>query len=1012
MITKEQGKEIIKKLVETFRDNILQYSQANYKEAHVRKEFIDKLFIAFGWDVNNEEGLSERYKEVISEDAIKISGKTKAPDYAFRIGGQRIFFVEAKKPSVNIKQDSEPAFQLRRYAWNSKIPISILTDFQEFVVYDCRIKPDPKDNAVVGRLIYINFEQYLERFDEIWNIFSKEAVLKGSFDRYIETNKGKKGTSEVDNEFLKEIETWRDNLAKNIALRNLNLSISELNYAVQKTIDRILFLRICEDRSIETYEKLKSIAEKPDIYKALLVYFKYADEKYDSGIFDFKSDKVTVSLEIDDKILKEIIINFYYPYSPYDFSVLNIEILGSVYERFLGKTIRLTGSHQAKVEEKPEVRKAGGVYYTPEFIVDYIVKNTVEKLIEGKSPKDIEKIRILDPACGSGTFLVRAYSCLLDYHLAYYLKNPVKYKKEIYQIKENQYFLTTEIRKKILLNNIFGVDIDPQAVELAKLSLLLKVLENETKESVNQQLKLFQERALPNLDNNIHCGNSVVDSSYFKQTTIVHDQEELSKINPFDWEDKQNGFGNILAEGGFDIVIGNPPYIKEYTNKEIFELVKRTNLNKYYQGKMDFWYIFMCHAIDLLKENGLHSFIAQNNWITSAGASILRNKVLTDSKILSFFDFNDFKVFKEASIQTMVFVLEKKKITKSYSLDYYKVLDKNVSKEELRNYLITGKDGNKIEHFKAKIYPQDSINKTITFNNSQFNEILDKILDKGKYKLTEKNVAQGIVTPQDNIIASHLDILKDDSIKKGDGIFVLKNDEIDTLKLAQKEKQIIKPFYTTEELFRYYGNQKNKLWVIYSGMEVRKNIDEYPQIKAHLDKFKKIITSDFGPYGLHRAREQRFFEGEKILSLRKTSQPYFTYTNFPCYVSQTYFVIKPEDINLKYLTGLLNSKLIHFWLKLKGKKQGEQLQVDKAPLLELPIYKPESKDEIKIQDEIVKTVDLIIEANKKLQNINLDSEKNLLEKQIKAFEEKIDDFLYILYKLNKDEQEIIKGSLK
>lgn len=1010
MITKEYGKEIIRKLVETFKDNIQQYSQAGYKEAHVRKEFIDKLFIAFGWDVNNEEGLSERYKEVISEDAIKIGGKTKAPDYAFRIGGQRVFFAEAKKPSVNIKQDSEPAFQLRRYAWNSKIPISILTDFQEFVVYDCRLKPDPKDNVVVGRLFYINFEQYLERFDEIWNIFSKEAVLKSSFDKYVETNKGKKGTSEVDNEFLKEIEKWRDNLAKNIALRNPNLSISELNYAVQKTIDRVLFLRICEDRSIETYEKLKTIAEKPDIYKALLVYFKYADDKYNSGIFDFKGDKVTVNLDVDDKILKEIITNLYYPYCPYDFSVLSIEILGSVYERFLGKTIRLTSSHQAKVEEKPEVRKAGGVYYTPEFVVDYIVKNTVGRLVGGKSPKEIEKIRVLDPACGSGTFLVRAYSYLLDYHLNYYLKNPAKHKKEIYQIKENQYFLTTEIRKEILLNNIFGVDIDPQAVELAKLSLLLKVLENETKESVNQQLKLFQERALPNLDNNIRCGNSVVDSSYFKQSTLVSNQEELAKINPFDWEDKQKGFGSILAEGGFDIVIGNPPYVKEDVSREIFDAVRKTNLKKYSQGKMDFWQFFTCQAIDLLKDGGLHSYIAPSSWITSAGASILRNKVLTDAKLLSFFDFNNFKVFKEASIQTMVFVLEKRKTNKPYSLDYYKIIDRNISKEELRNYLIAGKDVDKIEHFKAKIAPQELIDKTITFSSSQFNDVLGKI--KGNYKFKETDIATGIDVHQDFINEKHLSILKDESIKKGDGIFNLFQTEYDKLKLTQKEKQVVKPFYTTEELFRYYGNPKNHLWVIYSDMEVRKNIDEYPHIKTHLDKFKKVITSDFGPYGLHRAREQRFFEGEKIISLRKTSQPYFTYTDFPCYVSQTYFVIKPEDINLKYLAGLLNSKLIYFWLNFKGKKQGEQLQVDKAPLLELPIYKPENKEELKIQEEVIKTVDLIVEASKKLQNIKLDSEKHLLEKQIRALEEKIDDLVFKLFNLTKEEQKVIEGSLK
>ena len=206
MITKEQGKEIIRKLVETFRDNLQQYSQVSYKEAHVRKEFIDKLFVAFGWDVNNEEGLSERYKEVISEDAIKIGGKTKAPDYGFRIGGVRKFFVEAKKPSIKIKEEAEPAFQLRHYAWNAKLPLSILTDFEEFAIYDCTTKPSEKDKASVGRIMYLTFEEYLSKFDDIWNIFSKECVWKGSFDRFIESSKGKKGTAEVDDEFLKEIQ--------------------------------------------------------------------------------------------------------------------------------------------------------------------------------------------------------------------------------------------------------------------------------------------------------------------------------------------------------------------------------------------------------------------------------------------------------------------------------------------------------------------------------------------------------------------------------------------------------------------------------------------------------------------------------------------------------------------------------------------------------------------------------------------------------------------------------------
>jgi len=317
-------------------------------------------------------------------------------------------------------------------------------------------------------------------------------VLQRSFDRYIEIAKKKRGTQEVDDEFLKEIEGWREALATNIAIRNTQLSVRELNDAVQKTIDRIIFLRMCEDRGIEQYGQLLSLLERENIYPHLIKIYEKADEKYNSGLFHFKKererstppDEITLKLTIDDKVLKEIIKHIYYPESPYEFSVLRPEILGNVYEQFLGKVIRLTEGHRAKVEEKPEVKKAGGVYYTPEYIVDYIVKNTVGKLCEGKTPKQIEKLHILDPACGSGSFLLGAYSYLLTYHLNYYTnrKNPKSYKEQIYQRKDGQWFLTIKEKKRILLNNIYGVDIDSQAVEVTKLSLLLKVLEGESKD--------------------------------------------------------------------------------------------------------------------------------------------------------------------------------------------------------------------------------------------------------------------------------------------------------------------------------------------------------------------------------------------------------------------------------------------------------------------------------------------------------------------------------------------------
>jgi hypothetical protein len=493
----------IEELVARFEQNIESYQNQSYNETLVRVEFINPLFEALGWDLTNKSGYAEAYKDVIHEDAIKMGGATKAPDYCFRIGGARKFFLEAKKPAVNIKDDVIPAYQLRRYAWSAKLPLSILTDFAEFAVYDCRVLPKPADKASTARILYLTYKDYAGRWHEISDIFSREAVLRGSFDKFAEAKKGKRGTSPVDKQFLAEIETWREALAKNLALRNPKLSVRDLNFAVQRTIDRIIFLRMCEDRGVENYGQLQALLNGENIYKRLQYLYNLADDKYNSGIFHFRPEKdraeapdeLTLKLKIDDKVLKDIIRRLYYPESPYEFSVLSGDILGNVYEQFLGKVIRLTGGHRAVVEEKPEVKKAGGVYYTPSYIVDYIVKSTVGKVCESKTPKQIERLRILDPACGSGSFLIGAYTRLLDYHRDWYSENePQKHTKEIYQGAGGQCFLTTQEKKRILLNNIYGVDIDSQAVEVTKLSLLLKVLEGENQDSLTRQLKMWRER--------------------------------------------------------------------------------------------------------------------------------------------------------------------------------------------------------------------------------------------------------------------------------------------------------------------------------------------------------------------------------------------------------------------------------------------------------------------------------------------------------------------------------------
>ncbi|MGO8685436.1 MAG: N-6 DNA methylase, partial [Thermoleophilia bacterium] len=483
-------------LVERFARNREQYRNAAYNETQVRREFIDPLFVALGWDVDNSRGHAQAYKDVVHEDAIKVGLDTRAPDYSFRIGGTRKFFVEAKKPAVNLKDDPAPAYQLRRYAWSAKLPLSVLTDFEEFVVYDCRVKPAASDKSSVARTLYVPYNHYAERWDEIAAVFSKEAILQGSFDRYAESTKAKKGTAEVDKAFLAEIEEWRGLLAHNLALRNPSLTTRELNYAVQVTIDRIIFLRICEDRGIEPYGRLRGLLQGLGTYGRLKALFHEADARYNSGLFHFATekgrvgyvDRLSLELALDDKPLKDIVKRLYYPESPYEFSVLPADILGQVYEQFLGKVIRLTAGHQAKVEDKPEVKKAGGVYYTPTYIVDYIVKHTVGKLLEGKTAKQAASLRILDPACGSGSFLIGAYQYLLDWHLKLYAEQPGKYRKELHQGLAGEWQLTTAEKKRILLASIYGVDIDSQAVETTKLSLLLKVLEGETAATIESQL--------------------------------------------------------------------------------------------------------------------------------------------------------------------------------------------------------------------------------------------------------------------------------------------------------------------------------------------------------------------------------------------------------------------------------------------------------------------------------------------------------------------------------------------
>lgn len=966
------------KLTELFEKNKKQYNTSAYDEANTRTDFIDKFFELLGWDIRNEQGYSEQYREVVREDKVTIGGKVKAPDYAFRIGGVRKFFVEAKKPSVNIKDELEPAFQVRRYGYTAKLPLCILTDFEEFAVYDTRIKPSPSDKPSAARIFYCTFDEYHKNFDFIFNTFSKEAILKGDFDSYVQEKKGKGAATEVDKELLKLIESWRTDIAKNIALRNPLLSIYHLNTAVQKIIDRIIFLRIAEDKEMEEYGLLKKITESGAVYQKLQGVFDKADVKYNSGLF--KPYDWLRSLIIDDGVLSSIINGLYYPECPYEFSILPVEILGNIYEQFLGKTIkfrniggrRFDGSqnsevssdrtntrHTAVIEEKPEVKKAGGVYYTPQYIVRYIVENTLGVKIKGQSPDAVAKLKVVDPACGSGSFLVEAYQQLLNYHLDYYsnekerkqaLKN-----SRIYETGKNIYKLTIEEKQRILLNNIYGVDIDSQAVEVTKLSLYLKLLENEGSETQGLLFKFSDLTLLPSLDSNIKCGNSLVGSDYYNEKDLsLFDDEAMRKISTFDW-DKE--FLEVFAQGGFDCVIGNPPYVfaRESGEKGMGDDDKLYYYSKYQTAKyqINLYHLFIEKGCLLLKDNGIFSYIIPNNWLTVNSNKDLREFILQKANI-SILNFK-YKVFAGADVDTCILKFENSKNNKTISLL--------------------------------------------------------ECIEKGEYKLISK-------TETDVFFATKEYIINIDLFKRSEFIALINKIEQNTCELKNyaEVKAGLQAYEVGKGIPKQTKNMKDKR--VYHSQE-KQNDDYYRYLDGNDVKRYNITweNREYLKYGKHLAAPRNnwdLFSSPRILVRQIPSKP--PYCINACYTesvmlndrnSMNIIYIK---FNPKFLLGLLNSRLMSFWFEHKFGKLSRgifpQFKINELASFPIPCSTEEQ------QSKLITLVDQMLETQSRLQQAFSDEDKKLLEQRAAIIDKQIDNMVYKLYGLTEDEVKIVEGGSK
>ena len=708
--TFESFQQELARLVAKFDRDYPQFVAANYNEATLRTDFLDPLFRALGWDVGNTKALIHSEREVDIEVQTGRSGRQTRADYVFRYARVERFTCEAKKPAEAL--NDRHIFQAKRDAFGRGIPLALLSDFEELKLYVVGAAPH-RDDPHTGELNVLHFRQYLDAARELWDLLAYDSVRAGSIDRELAKLpkrplklKGRQGylfrpdrTRAVDADFLSFLDDARQQLGSDLLKHNDRedlLTGHRLNEAAQRILDRLVFLRICEDRGIDTGQLLQTLfeswlrqqdqppkirrpgrpsqlrfgggtdgadalAEEPaaygsargridgSLYREVTDHIRSLDQRPPSykPFFNGQLFKPHFSEElvVGDEWLANFLSDLTAEDSKYNFADIKVEILGDAYERFLGKVLRPQG-RGATIEEKPEVRKAGGVYYTPRYIVEYIVEQTVGRLLEGKALREVEKLRFVDPACGSGSFLLYVYERVMKHYLLWFIAHPDQRRKtDCYTDAAGNVRLTTALKRRILVANIYGVDIDAQAVEVTQLSLYLKMLEDENRDTLRTQTELFRgEPLLPALDQNIRCFNSLIASDFSL------DPAELVRVNAGDWDVQ---FPAIMKAGGFDAVVGNPPYVllQSLDDRAGFEyLGSKYRAARY---KIDTYQVFVERAVMLLKERGYFGFITPNSFLRNKHALEIRAFLLerTDIDALRVFYY---PVFRGASVDTCI----------------------------------------------------------------------------------------------------------------------------------------------------------------------------------------------------------------------------------------------------------------------------------------------------------------------------------------------------------------------
>jgi type I restriction-modification system DNA methylase subunit len=923
--------ERIKVLVEKYAELEKEGRIGKYNEEMTKKDFILPLFDALGWNTVDS-------REVSAEERVS----KQRVDYGFRINGIPKFFLEAK----SLKEDLDNRKfidQAINYAWLKGCTWAVLTSFVNVVVFNAELKTEHPWQSQLKR---IHCRDFLEHFDELW-LLSRESFEQGVIDREAEKWGKKTKKSSVDKQLLTDFTRFRELRSKSVTKLNQskNLTEEELDESIQRVLDRLIFIRNCEDKELEAKTLISNLREwegrgRGQLIKSLREVFAYFDNAYNSKIF---ANHLCDNLEIENDVLHEIVEGLYHTPDNsvfYDFSAIDADVLGTIYEQYLSHILKKT-EKRAKLTENYVHRKEQGIYYTPTYIVGYIVRNTLGELLKEKTV-NIEKIKVLDPACGSGSFLIKAFDVLNEH----YQQNDKDYSQTQLDLDTGTAFTR---KVEILQDNIFGVDLDKQAVEIAQLNLLLKIAEKGHR--------------LPLLERNIRCGNSLIDD------------EKLAGDKAFKWEEQ---FNEIMREGGFDVVIGNPPYVRQ---EELSEIKPYLEANyESYQGTADLFVYFFERELKILKEDGYFGMIVSNKWLRAGYGKNLR-KLLSGFWIEEFIDFGDLKVFADATIYPCIIIV--KKIKKPNP----KI---RICKMETLRF------GSLVEYVR---------NNSFFINQSELNEKEWNIQSRESNELLTKLRTSGL--PLEEYVGAKICY----GIKTGlnEAFIIDEQKRQELVRDDSRNEELIKSFLTGAECKRYVvKSKKNYIILTKIGVEVKK----YPAIYKHLCSFQEALEKRWDKgnywYELRACSYYHLFDGPKIVwgNLAKRSS-FSLETN-------GFYVNNPANIlptNSKYVLGILNSKLMSYFLRsICAQRQGGFIEQKPVYVSQVPIKKPTKEQEI----EITQHVEKMLQLNEKLFKIGdkLTDERARIEDEIKKTDSEIDELVYEIYGITEDERKTIEDSLK